>query len=250
MNRFPASVAEDLGHYVYIYTDPRDNSVFYVGKGRGNRVFDHLAEEGEKPKHERIREIHEAKKRPVLEILAHGLNDEQAKIVEAAVIDLLRGNELTHKQLTNQVGGWGSREYGRYTVEEISALYCKTPAKIRESDAVILIRINQLFYSGMTPQELYEATRGIWVLNPNLHETQYAFAVFDGVVREVYEIAQWFPAGTTAYFTREVEPVEGRWEFVGRIADEITRKRYVLKSVSEFFPHGTANPIRYVNCRR
>lgn len=248
MNHFSASVAEKLSYYVYIYSDPRDGSVFYVGKGRGNRVFDHLDEEGEKPKHERIREIYEAGKEPVLEILAHGLNDEQAKIVEAAVIDLLRGNEITSKQLTNQVGGWGSRKYGRYSVDEIRALYSETPANIREEDTVVLIRINQLFYSGMTPQELYDVTRGVWVMNPVLHNPKYAFAVFDGVVREVYEIAQWFSAGTTAYFTRDVDPGDDRWEFVGRVADETIRERYLLKSVRGFFPNGTANPIRYVNC--
>lgn len=30
--------------YVYALTDPRDGEVFYVGKGRGRRIFDHVAE--------------------------------------------------------------------------------------------------------------------------------------------------------------------------------------------------------------
>lgn len=36
-------VAEQLGWYVYLLRDPRDAEVFYVGKGRGNRVFAHQA---------------------------------------------------------------------------------------------------------------------------------------------------------------------------------------------------------------
>jgi len=30
-------MAEALGHYVYLYVDPRDGKVFYIGKGRGER---------------------------------------------------------------------------------------------------------------------------------------------------------------------------------------------------------------------
>lgn len=33
--RIPRPVAEKLGHYVYLYVNPLDETVFYVGKGRG-----------------------------------------------------------------------------------------------------------------------------------------------------------------------------------------------------------------------
>ena len=33
-----------LGKYVYALIDPRDNKVFYVGQGIGNRLFDHLSD--------------------------------------------------------------------------------------------------------------------------------------------------------------------------------------------------------------
>ena len=36
------STIEKLGYYVYILIDPRNNKIFYVGKGKGNRINKHL----------------------------------------------------------------------------------------------------------------------------------------------------------------------------------------------------------------
>ena len=249
MQSFPSSVASQLGYYVYLYLDPRDDKVFYVGKGANNRAFYHLGREDGSGMAERIAEIREAGFEPKIEILAHGLPDaETALRVEAAAIDLLKRDTLE-----NRVNGWGSREFGRYSVEEIAALYCGTPARIRSQDKVVLIRINRNYYSGISPGELYEVTRGVWKLslvNLRARQVEYAFAVFDNVVREVYAIQMWFSAGRTAYFHRDQEAVnvEGRVEFVGRIAPEDIRKRYLLKSVDEYFVKGNANPIQFVNC--
>ncbi len=33
MKKFPSSVIDKLKFHVYIYSDPRDNTIFYVGKG-------------------------------------------------------------------------------------------------------------------------------------------------------------------------------------------------------------------------
>ncbi len=52
---FTKKVCEQLGYYVYLYIDPRDESVFYVGKGRSNRCFSHLNDTNETEKTERIR---------------------------------------------------------------------------------------------------------------------------------------------------------------------------------------------------
>lgn len=41
--RFPEEVCRKLGNYVYRLIDPRNGEIFYVGKGRNNRVFDHAA---------------------------------------------------------------------------------------------------------------------------------------------------------------------------------------------------------------
>ena len=39
---FPPGVARKLKTYVYRLIDPRNGETFYVGKGKGNRVFSHM----------------------------------------------------------------------------------------------------------------------------------------------------------------------------------------------------------------
>jgi hypothetical protein len=40
-DRFPVEVAERLKWYVYRLIDPRNGETFYVGKGKGDRLFQH-----------------------------------------------------------------------------------------------------------------------------------------------------------------------------------------------------------------
>lgn len=39
MNGFSEKVKQKLGYYVYALADPRDNKIFYIGKGINNRIF-------------------------------------------------------------------------------------------------------------------------------------------------------------------------------------------------------------------
>lgn len=117
------------------------------------------------------------------------------------------------------------------------------------SEPALLIRINQMHKEGMSTQALYEATRGVWVIGERREAVQYAFAVAKGIVREVYEVHSWHPAGSTPYKTRPLHDVSyrGRWEFVGEVAPAAIREKYLDSSVADYFPRGAANPIMYVN---
>ncbi|MBN1969145.1 MAG: hypothetical protein JW870_07235 [Candidatus Delongbacteria bacterium] len=80
---------------------------------------------------------------------------------------------------------------------------------------------------------LYEITRGMWNQLPkNYDSAEFAFSVYKGIIQEVYEIAGWFKANTTQYFTRQSDPEEtNRMEFVGKIAKESIRNMYRHKSI-------------------
>jgi hypothetical protein len=117
-------------------------------------------------------------------------------------------------------------------------------------EPVVLIRIHRLYHDFMGPLELYEATRGVWKMGQIRFAALFAFAVFKGVVKEVYRIDSWQPAGTDVYETRSDEEVmiEDRVEFIGRVAPQSVRRRYVGKSVRPYLIRGNSNPITYVNC--
>lgn len=240
--RIPASVARRLGWYVYLYINPLDERVFYIGKGKGARCLAHVDVGGRSDKARILGEIRRAGAEPRVEILAHGLPDEATAFrVEAAAIDLLKMDELT-----NLVRGKNALEFGRTPLSELVAIYRRRPVKVKEP--AILIRITQMYRPHMPPVELYDATRGVWTVGPQRERAKFAFAVFEGIVREVYEIQQWLPGGSTLY-TRPSETVAipGRWEFVGRLAPESLRRRYIDRDVSEYLTAGARNPIRYVN---
>ncbi|HYK01804.1 MAG TPA: hypothetical protein VE974_08610 [Thermoanaerobaculia bacterium] len=237
-------VARRLGNYVYLYIDPRNEQPFYVGKGQGERALSHLSEEAESRKCARIAELRAEGKEPRIDILAHGLRDEETAFrIEAAIIDLF-GLDL----LTNEVRGWRSLQLGRIPLPELTMYYAAKPVTVEVP--ALLIRINRLYRHNMTRRELYEATRGVWKLGARCTKARYAFAVFEGLVREVYEIESWHPAATTPYTTRDESQLKtnGRSEFLGRVADAEIRDKYVGRSVAAEFPQGLQSPVVYRNC--
>ena len=242
---FSQKTIEELGYYVYVYSDPDTHKPFYVGKGKGNRVFDHLSYDNDSQKVEYIQNLLKAGKEPIIEILVHGVDEETAFKVEAAAIDLI-GIE----NLTNQQRGHHSSTYGKIEASLLESRYnCEELTLESFAEDVILIRINKLYRNDMNAHELYEATRAYWRVNlEQAKRAKYALAVYYGMVLEVYEIAEWFPAFSTMMHQRidNVEGLKSRYEFVGRIAPEDVRKKYKDKSVSNIFSKGEQNPIRYI----
>ncbi len=143
---------DSLQYYVYIYIDPRNEEVFYVGKGKGNRCFAHLSDNKESEKVKRINEIKLDHKEPTIELLIHGVTEDIALKVEASVIDL-----LNVKKLTNQVKGHASSKIGRMSIDKLISIY--NPEKANILEPALLIKIKNTFSYSHTANELYDATR-------------------------------------------------------------------------------------------
>lgn len=131
------------------------------------------------------------------------------------------------------------------------------PTTFQINDRVIAICINQQYKRCKNAADLYTCTRGLWRLKRERAEgAKYAFAIYRGIVKEVFEIEKWLAA--TKSFSdfwveklnshgRTISPKEhiGRYEFVGRIAPEFIRKKYVGQVIPT---RHKGNPILYFNC--
>ena len=140
---FTQEVVEALGCYVYRLIDPRNGETFYVGRGRGQRVFAHVSgaisdddQSAADPKLERIHEIQALGMNVAHIIHRHGMSEAAAKEVEAALIDAYPG-------LVNRVAGTGSRDRGTRHVSEIVLEYSAKEFTVEEP--LILISIGQLW---------------------------------------------------------------------------------------------------------
>jgi uncharacterized protein len=121
------------------------------------------------------------------------------------------------------------------------------PETVRIDHPVMMFRISQLYRPGMSDVALYEATRGVWKVGPRREHAQYAFAVADGIVLEVFQISSWQSAGVAQYQTRKDVHFPGRWEFTGWVAPDSVRSLYVGKSVAAYLKRGAQNPVTYVH---
>jgi hypothetical protein len=152
VSAFPPGVAEQLNTYVYRLIDPRNGETFYVGKGQGNRLFAHIREQVPQDdptnKLKRIRDIRLAGFEVAHVIHRHGMDEETALEVEAALIDAYPG-------LTNIAGGFGS-DFGAMHAKEIIQRYAAEPAVFHHK--AMLISVNR----SASETSLYEAARYAW----------------------------------------------------------------------------------------
>jgi uncharacterized protein len=235
---FPPGVAKRLKTYVYRLIDPRNGETFYVGKGKGDRVFSHVRGElrsrGEGPddKMKRIHEIRLAGLEVGHVIHRHGMDDETAFEVEAALIDAYPG-------LTNVAGGAGSEDYGVMHAREIVTRYQAQPAVF--THRALLINVNKT----ATETSLYEATRYAWGVNKaRAEQAEVILANRQGLIVGAFVAESWLPATAQNFPGRD--PIPGRYGFVGREAPEEVKRQYVGKRVpDQYRKRGARRSFRY-----
>lgn len=85
--------------YVYVYIDPRNHQEFYYGKGKDDRKLSHLKDSADSEKSRILAEIKREGLDPIIRVIARGLSQDQALLVEKTLIWKLG------KNLTNRASG-------------------------------------------------------------------------------------------------------------------------------------------------
>lgn len=108
------------------------------------------------------------------------------------------------------------------------------------TESAILFRITRTYSPDLSPEELYNATRGNWVLRKKerRENANYGFAVYKGIVKQVYRIHSW-------HFSGVITNGNERYCFEGEVAED--KQHYIGMNVAHYFPRGYSSPTRYVN---
>ena len=241
---FPPGVADYLKWYVYRLIDPRNGETFYVGKGQGNRIFQHAKgalsttkeEDAADLKSQRIKDIDAAGLEVAHVIHRHNIESQKVAFqIEAALIDAYPG-------LTNKVSGHGAGDYGCRHVEQIVAEYNSEPFK--PGEPLILISIGQSYEE--EGRSIYDAVRYAWKINADRAKGLLVLAHRRGLVLGAFRPKKWMKA-TRENFPGLETDMPDRWGFEGEYEKGKTASIYVGKRVPDVYrAKGASNPIRFV----
>ena len=232
-----------LKHYVYLYceiTEDNKRLPIYIGKGKGDRCLSHLnkLEDPSSSKNKKIRNLL-IENRLSIDILAYGLENKTSIAIESACIDLMGIDNLE-----NLVRGQGDN-FKRMPLNQLTNLKMKKTIEIDKKHIGVAILINTNYNPNMGDLELFEITRGIWPKSQKSVaekiSAKYAYATHKGVIKEIYQIYDWVPAGTQQYFTRKLNPerlAKCPFEFVGRKASNEIRDLYIGKIIKKERSYG------------
>ena len=237
MNTFKLSQStiEKLWYYVYLLIDPRDKQVFYIWKGKWNRIYQHTQwiskTNTENDKNSKIIEIRENWFEVQHNILRHWLTEKEALEVESSLIDY-----VWIQNLTNIVHGHHKDQRGLTTLEQLKINYEAEDLVPQES--LLLININTLYTHKMNRDELYEATRKSWIINIERANTYtIVCSVYRWIIREVFDVDH-----------RQIcKEYPTRNEFIWCVSNEKTRSIYIHKSVKSYRKKWSQNPIKYID---
>ena len=258
-NGFSQTVLANIGYYVYALLDPRQdslgrrNTIFYIGKGKGNRMFNHVIAASkwqassqnlnkEDLKYDTINAIQQSGLQVGYLILHHGLTHEHALLIESALIDFItKAVDAQIYQLSglaNLIGGYDNYR-GIMTLDEIESRYGAYREDCVEFDPqdglIMAIRINVL---GDDESVIKARTEKEWRVNRDrANKVNYVLACRNGRVVGIFTMGEkkWYLSGDKRY----------RFDAVDVDKDSDVYRRYFGKKL--IFRKGSANPITYFN---
>ena len=235
MLKFSANTIKSLQYYVYGLRYPDDEkNYFYIGKGKGNRVFSHINQKTRRsikdPKFDIIEPLRKIGG-PEVDIIRHGLNEKEALLLEAALIDV-----FNVKQITNKVKGIDSDKFGIMSIKNIESNYKGKDFTLGVS--AVCFKINQAWHKNMDEEHLYNKTRGNWALNlKRAEKAEYGIGVHNGVIRGIYKICNWEKGRSS---TRS-----HRYFFNGYKEEKMNK--YIGYSLINHPGHAVRGPLFYYN---
>lgn len=239
---FTSEVIEQLKYYVYRLIDPRNGQTFYVGKGKGNRLYAHIndalknyngesyednEEDDISAKIKQIREIKNSGLEVIHIIQRYGLSEKEAYEVEAALIDCYPG-------LTNVQGGYSS-DRGVCNADLLQGSLSYEEFKDQKDMRYCIIKITNYWVNERG--NVYETVRKHWKVNKNrIKKIPYVLASLNGVIVDVFEVERWY----------ESPDVPGRCMFDGKQAPKKIRDIFLNKRIpKQYMKKGMASPVLY-----
>lgn len=248
--KFSDDVIAALGYYVYCLVDPRDGKVFYIGKGTGNRVFDHineaLNESVSNDKLDTIRDIHRNNQEVGFYIIRHNLSEKEAYVIESTLIDFLTYRAFNLQSvLTNIASGHHRWDEGIKSVEDLQATYDCKPITADKNGTLLLVSLNQSFNQAKAKgvyrrPDIYEATRKYWKISKDrAKHIQFVLGVYRGIVRSVIKVDSYTWVDVADDGTHFAS---SRCCFEGQL---LTDSPYLNKDVSDY-PFGSRGAVTYI----
>lgn len=259
MSKFSIKTIERIDHYVYVLVDPADKKIFYVGKGKGNRVFSHVKnvekkllnqtplQYGNIEKENKIADILSRGDKVLTYIVRYGLTSEHALLIESVLIDIFK-----HKldvslsdfdDITNDANGYATSK-GCVSAEDLENYFSKkNVANLNDGSKYLAINISIL---SKDPKEIYERVRFSWKLNKAIaDQADYILATHAGLIIGVYKLDanKW-----CLVEDQSMNLVSTRYYFNEDTEIDLTdiRKRLIGSFLPKKREKGAANPIWYI----
>lgn len=268
-----AQLEKDQQHvfYVYCLMDPRNDECFYVGKGKGNRIFKHkqdaqkqllyedifIEENKDNLKFNRINEICSNDLNVLGYIISYGLTESEAFSAENVLINFLN---LTNKTtLTNMINGHGSKAYLVEDLENEFGYDSINLENINTNELILAVKIRDAFLldkdeskeypineSKRDRNNLKSRTLGNWIIGKDkIHKIKYIIGINTGAnnaVVSAYEVS-----------FEQAESIETnngrmRYAFIGLSERDATLKKLNLyKKALPDLRFGSGSATAYIN---
>lgn len=186
---------ENGGYYVYGLIDPRNNKLFYIGKGSGNRVFQHTIEsknnpDSEKMKLKTIKSIEESGNNVKHILICWGITEKEAFLIEASLINLIE--YISPKCLYNEVSGHHVHEC--VTAEYFDIMHGAKKITLEDfQHPTVIVKINKTFKYGMTEKEIYDISRASWAANfDRIKKAKYVVSIYHNLIVGCFKPDMWY----------------------------------------------------------